>query len=472
MAKKSTSNAGGGDTTTDFLPGAAILLIDGPPATTATEPVDRFATYNAIIRWGVGNNLPQEIIFNANKSPELLTLISKEISFMYGRGLYYEVYEEAPSGTTRPKYVEGFDQEVEDWIQFNTPNNYLLESITDLVWFNHAFAEMIKNKKGNKIVQLVHDEASFCRFARQNMDGFSPLVYVNANWPAASIGDPYMNEVPCLNPKDFNKALTVFKAAYKKFIYPISFHSPGRVIYKDPNWHSVFLSKWFDVSVQIPILKHALMKYMMTIKYVIEVPEKFWINMAKDKGLNWATLNWAEKKALRKEINKEMNDFLTGAENAGKSFLSTFGWDEQRGTVIPGIKVTALEDKLKDGAWIEDSQEASSHFNKAMDFTPSVAGSTTGGGMGAGSGSDAQVQFNIKNNSLEPKRDKALEPLNFIAQYNGWTKRLPGFRWRIREYQLNTLDQTHNRTNDLPSPNSNPNPNANSTANTDAQPDQ
>lgn len=454
MAKRSLSRVQSIDSTTDFLPGAAILLLDGDPAAQATQPVDRLATYNVILRWGLGNNLPQDIIAKANQSPELLTLISKMISFIYGRGVYYEVYESAPTGTTRPKYVDGFDQEVEDWIAFNQPNNYLLESISDLVWFNNAFAEMIKNKKGNKIVQLVHDEAAFCRFSRQNDQGFCPSVFVNANWPSATYADPLTTEVPALNPKDFNKALTAFNAAFSKFIYPLSFHTPGRSVYKQSNWHSIFSSRWYDVSILIPVLKHALMKYMMTIKYIIEVPAQFWINTAKDKGQDWEKLTYGEKKALRKLINEEMNDFLTGAENAGKSFLSTYGWDQAKATAIPGIKITALDDKMKDGAWIEDSQEASTHFIKALDFTPSIAGNTTGGGMGAGSGSDAQVQFNILNNSLEPKRDKVLEPLNFIAQYNGWTKRLPGFRFRIREYQLNTLDQNHNRTNVLPSPNS------------------
>jgi hypothetical protein len=457
MVKPSISEPQSVDASTDFLPGAAILLIDGDPAAQPTQPVARFATLTEMLRWGMDNNLPQDIIYRANKSPELLSLISKMISFIYGKGLYYEVYESAPVGNTRPKYVEGFDQEVEDWITYNVPNNSLLETITDLVWFNHAFPEMIKNKKGNKIVQFNHNEAAFCRFQRQNDQGFSPIVYVNANWPASTYADQLTIPVPSLNPKDFNKLDTVFKSKDPKVIYPLNFHSPGNVLYKSSNWHSIFSSRWFDVSCLIPVLKHALMKFMMTIKYVIEVPQEFWVQMAKDKGQDWSKLNYGEKKALRKIINTEMNDFLTGAENAGKSFVSTFGWDVQRGIVIPGIKVTSLDDKLKDGAWIEDSQEASTHFIKGMDLTPSIVGATGGTGLGAGSGSDAQVQFNILNNSLEPKRDKCLEPYNFIAAYNGWTKRMPGFRWRIREYQLNTLDQNHSRTNELPSPNAKPN---------------
>jgi hypothetical protein len=342
---------------------------------------------------------------------------------------------------------------VEDWLQFNCANEYLLESIIDFAWFNHAFCEMIKNKKGDKIVQITHQEASFCRFGIQNKKtGFNDKVYINANWPIGTYKDEWTTEVDVVNTRDILQVQNTLQANYSKFIYPVYYPAPGKLIYQLPGWHSLFNSGWLDVSTAIPILKKALMKYQMTIKYIIEVPDVFWTNLAKQKGLNYDELNFEEKKALKKDMKKEMNDFLTGAENAGKSFMTTFGWDKQAGIKIPGISITSLDDKLKDGKYIEDSKEASGQMIRALGIPAPLIGPISSGDMGGGSGSDARIHFNIYNNRLKPKKDKILSPLNFIAQYNGWTKRMPGFRFVIEDFIMDTLDVNHSTTNTAPTP--------------------
>ena len=459
MAKQSRSNGAdlSVDATADFLPGAQILLVDGQPGAEPSAPVNRFDQLQPLINWGPGNNHPQEVILKANQSPELLALITKLVSFSYGKGLYYEYYESAPvPGKPRPKYVEGFDPEVESFMEYNQLNDYYYKLLTDLVWFNHGFSELIKNKKGDKIVQIAHQEAAFCRFNRQNNQGYSDTVFINANWPSATYADALTIAVDSINTMDFNKVQTVMAADYYKLIYPLTFHSPGSCVYKSPNWQSLYTSKWYDVSVYIPIIKYAMMKFGMAIKYIIKVPQEFWVIHARDRGKDWDKLSAAQKKSLRKEINQEMNEFLAGGENAGKAFVTTFGWDKQRGVEIPGIQIIPVQDPTKDGALIPDSNEASNQFIRALDMTPSLVGFVSGkGSMGAGSGSGSRTDYNILNNSLEPKRDKSLTTLNFIGQVNGWTQRLPGFRWRVREFVLDTLDVNHNTSNPSPTkPNS------------------
>lgn len=459
MAKQSISEVYSLDAGTDFLPGASILLSDGQPGAKPTAPIKRVLTLLPIIHWGPDNAYPQEVILLANRSPELLALIQFVVAFLYGGGLTYEVIDKTAKGS-KPTWIEGYDPEVEEWLLYNCINDeYLLELIIDLVWFNHGFSEMIKNKKGDKIVQMTHQEAVFCRFGKQNTKGYSDHIYINAQWPISSYNDPLTIKVDCINVKDLNKVQTVYNAAFYKFMYPVSFPAPGSLIYKSPIWHSLFESGYYDVSVMIPILKRALMKFTMTVKYMIKVPQLFWENLARDKGKVWADLNHEEKKALRKDLNHEMNEFLAGAENAGKSFVSTFGIDRKTGVEIPGISVVPIDDKLKDGVWIEDGQAASAQFTKVFNLTPAVTGQLTGNGMGAGSGSAARVDGNMVNNLLLSKRNKILAPLNFVAQYNGWTLRMPGFRWKIKEFLFDTLDVNHSTSNPVPpSPQPNPQP--------------
>lgn len=433
-----------------FLGGAKILLVDDDqPAVQASSPIDRKQQYNDIVSWGPGNNLPQEVIRMAYQSPELLALIQFVVYFMYGGGLTYDVFDEV-KGKGRPEYIPGYDSEVEDFIERNNLSDYLEELIIDHVWFNHGFTEMILNKKRTKIVQVVQDEAAFCRFSKQNDQGWNDKVYINANWGSANYQDEYTIPVDCLNVKDVDLINSLKNSDAYKVIYPTAFPGPGKLVYQSANWHSLFKSGYFDISLLVPVLKRALMQYTMIIKYVIKVPLQFWINLAKDKGKDWNELNHAEKQALRKDVLKDMNDFLTGAENAGKSFVSTFGWDPHTQKEIPGISIEAIDDKMKDGVWIADGQEASAQFIRAHNLVPPVVGFLTGKGMGAGSGSDVRVHGNLQNKIMASRRHRILKPLEFAGKYNGFNTRLPGFRWNIKEFQFDTLDVNHSTANELP----------------------
>ncbi|RVU01085.1 hypothetical protein EOD41_10750 [Mucilaginibacter limnophilus] len=455
MAKKFTSKVDPTETysigsTVDFLPGASILLVDDQPGAKPSLPQLKDFASDDIIRWGPQNNLPQWVIKQANKSPELLALIQFVVYFMYGSGLTYEVFDEH-TGKGRPEYIEGYDQEIEDFIAANALSDYLLESIIDLVWFNHAFSECILNKKRSKIVQMVQQEAAYCRFSKPGAKGYSEMVYINANWPYASADDELTIPIDCINRRDLNLVNTVRNADYYKFMYPVAMPGPGNLIYQNTNWHSLFESGYYDVSILVPVLKRALMTYTMTIKYIIKVPQEFWVAHAKEKGKVWEDLKYEERKAIRKDIRDDMNKFLTGAENAGKSFISTFGWDKQNKCEIPGISIDALDDKMKDGVWIADAAEASSQFIRAHNLVPAIVGHLTGKGMGAGSGSDVRVHGNVQNKLMASRRDLILKPLQFTANYNGWTQRLKGFRWKIKEFQFDTLDVNHSTTNEVTS---------------------
>ncbi|MNH20583.1 hypothetical protein D3C79_803600 [compost metagenome] len=111
------------------------------------------------------------------------------------------------------------------------------------------------------------------------------------------------------------------------------------------------------------------------------------------------------------------------------------------GEKMHGWEIIPIEDKLKEGAYIEDSQEASAHLMRAMGLDATLVGAGPGRNMGAGSGSDKRIAFNIYVALLQPYRDVILEPLNFISDYNGWTERIEGLTWRFREAKLETLDK-------------------------------
>jgi hypothetical protein len=115
---------------------------------------------------------------------------------------------------------------------------------------------------------------------------------------------------------------------------------------------------------------------------------------------------------------------MAGAENTGNSLMVTFSSNPQLQKEYPGWKITAIDNKIRDGIYIEDSQEASSHLLFALAVDPTLIGSAPGKGMGAGSGSDKQAAFNQYISLCQAHADIILEPLHFIRDYNGWDPRL------------------------------------------------
>jgi hypothetical protein len=108
-----------------------------------------------------------------------------------------------------------------------------------------------------------------------------------------------------------------------------------------------------------------------------------------------------------------------------------------------------IEDKLREGTFLEDSREASQHLRSALGLDSALTGDGPGKGMGAGSGSDKRIALNIYVALQQPYREVLFEPLYFIAEYNGWTKRYPHFKLKTVEIQLETLDRAHQTTREI-----------------------
>lgn len=449
VSKETVSDVLSFDASVDYLPGSNILMVDksDKPGADITTPIERRFLNLPIIYWGEDNNYPKRVIETALASPELLALIEFMVTVIYGDGIGYEVYN-GKDAKGAHSWVPGYDPEVEDWMTANCVQESALEKIIDLIWFNHGFSEMILNKRRDYICQIDHQEACFCRFGTQNQKtGYNDFVYINANWPAGQVGDEWTTKVAAINARSPYKIQEVQNSKDYKFIFPIQYPFPGKLVYQLPGWHSLFSSKWFDISKMIPILKHAMMRFQMTIKYLIEVPEVFWEIQARDRNMIWAEMEVPAKLALKKKVKGEMDKFLTGPENTGKALMTTFGWDKINKIQIPGLSITVLDDKLQDGKYIMDSKEASGQFSRAFTIPQPLMGPISAGDMGAGSGSDARIHWNMLNSRMRSRKDKAVSDLNFVAQFNGWTTRLPGFRFRVKDIVLDTLDVNHSTSN-------------------------
>jgi hypothetical protein len=316
---------------------------------------------------------------------------------------------------------------------FNQINitRYLLEACVDFYWFGNPMDEIILDANRN-IIGLASQDSSFCRLGLQNpKTGLIDTAYLNANWDQG-LYQGELNPIAVLDPY-FNRVEQLRNGKKLNYIYPRSFPTPGSVYYGELPWHNLVESGWLDVAAAIPSFKKALFKNQISIKYHIEIADFYWT--WKYEG-QWEKFTHEEKRqAIKTELDL-IDTTLTGSDNAAKSVKSLLK-SMPDGQAVSAIKITPLDDKIKSGVYIEDSQEAFSNILFSYGVDPTLVGNAPGKNMGGGSGSDKRVAYNIYLLSTKADADIILEPLHFVRDYNGWGSDLV---FMFKNYYVATLE--------------------------------
>lgn len=388
-----------------------------------------------IAPWGEDNDFPQRVIEIAELSTEIPTMLDWKARLLIGKGVVaMERYFDKDKAKYQYKEIQ--DDEIDLFLTDTTTKRYLYDAATDFVWFANVFPELIKSKDGKSIAYIGTQDASFCRWQRMDKTGKIKYCYVNANFPDAKATDEETAKIDVIDPYDFEKVEAV-RNGKDRYIYPISSPSPGKIYYQLAHWNGFITSTWAEISRMVPKSKTAMMKQLLSAKYILQIPFSYWPMAYKD----WSKLTQEEQLNLKKAKVKEINDKLTGVEANGRTILMEVGFDPATGKEIPGWKITPVEQAIQGGENLEDSREASQHLMRALDLDPTLVGDSPGKNMGSGSGSDKRVAFNAKVALLTPHRELLLEPLYFIAEYNGWKAKYPRLEFKFIEVELETLDK-------------------------------
>ncbi|MDO7875998.1 hypothetical protein Q5H93_14740 [Hymenobacter sp. ASUV-10] len=371
-----------------------------------------------VIPWGEDNLFPQAVIKDVEKNTILPSLLEKKTSMMYGGGIVYGIV----TGVNKDgsKIFEAQEvPEIEEFMDAANVGLYAMEALLDINYFANAFPELVVSKNRQKIVGISTQEAPWTRYLKPTK-GLPTHVVINANWDnGGTATDAYATQVPILDP--YYDAVGSLRARTDgfKFIYPISIPSPDKAYYQLASWNAVRRSGWLDVMAAIPEFKKSLFKNQLSVKYLVTIHSAYW----EWKYGDWEGLSQDEKVRL---INEELTNFdnvMAGTNGAGKTVMSTTILDKRDGKEVEAFKIEAIDDKLKDGLYIEDSGEASSHVYTAVGVPGALMGVSPGKSMGdgAGGGSEPRVLFNNFISTAQFHLDLVLAPLNLIARYNNWT---------------------------------------------------
>ena len=390
-----------------------------PDANTRTQySTDKWA------RWGRDNDYPQRLI-NAVKSDPIASLIEKKISFHYGRGLMFYTKEVDEKGNEKIKIVpeDEVPAEIKEFFELNDWENFMEGIITDYEWWNMFHVQYI-TAQGGKIIEVKHQRTKDVRPEKRNKKtGKIDNYYLSGNWPAPN-SDEYV-AVPAF-----------IKNGNVSGIYKHGSVSVDKDYFNDPAWHAI--TRWLYIASKIPRWILANIDNSMNIKYHVQIPYKYFKDRCpleaykSEKEQSQAITDLIEK------TFKDMDNYLAGEKNVHKAFYSFITVLED-GKEAPGWKLTTLDNKVQDEAWLRAYGTAAMAMISGVGLSPSIAGSILPNGLGSGSGSDLREQFNFYIQVMTTRpRERTLEPWKIIKRANSWPEEL---HLGYRDIVLQSVDQ-------------------------------
>ena len=373
--------------------------------------------------WGADNQMPFDILNLIESDETLSTCQMFNAEVCYGSGLIYNT----DKSTVKTK------EQVDDFFLENNIAGYYLGVCQDFKHFAFCVSVIILNAEGNKVVRLARKEACYCRFTPANKQGkIEKVLYAIWRGLVQKEDIEVITLLDTASPWTDLQERLARKEKTRKFAIVTRVPTPDSKYYPIPYYAALFKGKWYNIKSLIGMAKEAKLKNSAPIKYHIEISNKYWEGIFKAEGI---TDRLKQKERVVQE-KQNILDFLTGAENAGKAWFSTFytypNGDEQHDVVI-----TKVDDDKEGGDWSTDIQEAVNMFCFTMRVHSNLVGSVPGKGQSNNSGSDKRELYTIAQALQKPYHDLLFLPHRIIIKFNKWQGAVPECPFIM----LTTLDE-------------------------------
>ena len=376
------------------------------------------------IPWGGDNQMPFNILDLIEKDETLATCQCFNAEVCYGAGLRYDTCIASAA----------VKREVEDFTLDNDLASYFLGVSQDFKHFGFAVSVIILNADGTKIVRLLRKEACYCRFVPADKSGCISAIYY-ANWrkPISSMKE--IVRIDLLNPaspwQDLQSKLASGSKC-RKFAIVSRIPTVDSTYYPIPYYGALFRGKWYNIKQLIGIAKEAKLKNSAPIKYHIEIGKTYWESIFRAEGIT-------DRRKQQERIVREKQqilDFLTGAENSGKAWFSTF-YISPDGKEQHDVVINKIDDSKEGGDWETDIQEAINMICFTMRVHSNLVGSVPGKAQSNNSGSDKRELYTIAQALQKPYHDLLFTVHRIIIRFNKWDN----VTVDVPFIQLTTLDE-------------------------------
>lgn len=381
--------------------------------------------------WGADNLFPQNVIKDARLVPMLRSGLGFKARVDYANGPVAFIREINADGKEIIKPVD--DPDFKQFMRNPVNRAYFKQGHLSVRYFLNLFPNLIYNMAGTKIVQCQCLKPAYSRWGKINpTKGYIDKLFYSANWEWNP--NSWDDEIPVLDNMDPIGDLKSRTDSYN-YIYPVQFPALDTSYYTEADWESARASGWVKIAQTVPKFKQAIFDNSLGATWHIKIPFEYWPMMYQ----GYDTKSEEEKLAIRQQELEELDDMLFGVENQGKSFVSHFFTNHQ-GKAVEGWSIEPIDNKLKDGQYIPDGNQANQEIAFAIGLDSSLPGAQLSGDgkMGARTGgSDKREAWMINTALARFERDFVYEPLYAIRDINGWN---PDLEFGARDIVLTPLD--------------------------------
>lgn len=447
--------------------GATVFFSENMGTAKPAAPIVRKVQDNLdVAPWGEDNRFPQNIVNHLQACGIAQATLKKIASALYGGGLIYgKVIDIDANGNEifKPAMKGEFPEADAFWKNNRIPR-FLAEYYLDYVYFANCYPELILNPDGKKITGIVHQESCDVREKQYGDSGTLETVYISKIWGLTSDQfskfDPEKKirgiiqdgtkpdkvdgkvvisrkAIDMYFPLDSINKLIKDDKSNRNFILPVKFPSANKTYYQLPAWDGARLAGWIDIASKVPNMIKSMIDKAFSIKYHIEIPEGYFKRKYGEAA--WKGMKAEERKKAREDLLQAMDEFLSGSENAYKSFVSYFETDAVDHKEYDRIKITPIDTKSTVDKDLLTASTANSEIMLAMGVNPNIIGAGKPGGVYSSNqgGSNVREGKLEHDSSLVMDRHLLLEPFQLIKEFNQWPDEL---EFRHKNTVLLTLD--------------------------------
>lgn len=345
-----------------------------------------------VSKWGADNLFPNSLraVFDNNLAPGLLDF---KTDMLYGAG--YTLVNE------RTEQEEEFAAEWE-WLNSWDVFTYLVQQITDFVTCENMFGQARRTLGGRQVADILHVNAQECRLEIMK-NGVSQRVVVGdyTNMGGSFVPYPRWSYFEDMQNGGMRDKIAMYHLKKPTF---------GFRYYNYPVYIGA-MNTWVPVANQIPKMHLNTLKNMLMATYHVQIPLEQLERLAAQKGWKQAELSKFVEEKL-----EELDDMLSGAANAGKTFYSFTISHEGK---PQEWKITLIDSKLKEQSesYLKLFNDSNQALTSAFQVQPSLASIQLGDKMS--SGSEVLNSYNLHVESRTPiARRLIATPINAALKIN------------------------------------------------------
>lgn len=362
-----------------------------------------------IIKWGSNNRLPYENLNLITGNDIKPALIENKTNFIIGKGLIYG-YDRVEDG--KHYFEAAQDDKIDEWLERNNIQEELFGLSDDLEIHGNAFVDCILSADGTKLMIARKLDATMSRIGIEQDSNLESLVY--ADWLEKERPD-YSEVIPLYSP--FLLPLPT------RFVMHLRSIQSGQHYYALPVWNGT--RDWSGIANIIPRFHEAGLKNGYFIRYHVKIPETYFDKFPAEQR---------EKK--KEELRVQMDAFLSGTDNAHKTFYS-FLKKLPDGTVVEDWEIKKIDVDLKDDSYLKLHDHSSKVHARGHNIHPILAGVETSGALSSGSEIMNLVNFHVQY-KVHKARTLLLKPIKLAQRINKWH---PKIIFKFQDVTLTTTDK-------------------------------